>query len=198
MQGIDGITGHARATGHRRTRLAILALPAFVLTSLALLTACTADPEEKAPLCPQAYLRPDAATLTRYNGRGHDLTDLVLNVRLVDVKGACIGQLGKSLVKSHAHVVMLVSRGPAAQGRDVDIQYNVALTHKGKLERHEPHTQHITFPPNVDTVQVTGDEVEFDLQTKRGVGGQDYSIYFVLQLTPAELAANRAALTAGR
>lgn len=193
MQGIDGTTGRPRTTGQAAR---LLATPA--LLSLALLAACAADPEEKAPLCPQAYLRADAANLTRYNGRGHDLTDLVLNVRLVDVKGACVGQLGKSLVKSHVHAVMLVTRGPAAQGRDVDIQYNVALTHKGKLERHEAHTQHITFPPNVDTVQVTSDEVEFDLQTKRGVGGQEYSIYFVLQLTPAELAANRAALAAGR
>jgi hypothetical protein len=43
-------------------------------------------------------------------------------------------------------------------------------------------------------VEVTGDDIAFSFPTKRGLGGPNYKIYFVLELTPDELAANEAAL----
>jgi hypothetical protein len=41
---------------------------------------------------------------------------------------------------------------------------------------------------------VTGQEINYSFTTQRGLTGPNYQIYFVLQLTPAELAANQAAL----
>jgi hypothetical protein len=52
-------------------------------------------------------------------------------------------------------------------------------------------TQHVVFPPNVTTLQVTGEEVPMLLPLTKDVTGPSYSLFFWLDLTPAEVAANR-------
>ena len=47
---------------------------ACAVLALAALAGCENDPDEKAPACPLALTRPDANSLTRYDGRGTDLT----------------------------------------------------------------------------------------------------------------------------
>ena len=47
--------------------------------------------------------------------------------------------------------------------------------------------QHVVFPPNVDSVQVSGQSVDMEFPTDRGLTGQNYTIYFVFELSPAEL-----------
>ena len=173
---------------------ATLAASAAALLGALSLAACTPDPDEQAPQCPLAYLRPDAATLTRYDGRGTDLTNLVLSGRLQNIHGACKGLLGHKKLTAHAHVEMVLTRGPAAQGRDVDVPYNIAVVSKGRVLQKQELVQHVTFPPNVDTVQVAGQDVDMDFPTDRGLTGPNYTIYFVFELTPAELAANQRAL----
>ncbi len=159
--------------------------------ALAGLSACVADPDEKAPPCPNAYLRPDGALLSRYDGRGTDLTDLVLSARMLDIKGTCAGQMGGRSVKAHAHVEMVMTRGPAMQGRTVRVAYNVAVMHQGQVLQKQQLVASVAFPPNVDTVQVRGDEVNFAFPTPGGISAANYTIYFVFELTPAELRANQ-------
>ena len=171
-----------------------LLFAAAASAALLLLTACTPDPEERAPRCPNALLRPDASTLTRYDGRGTDLANLVLSGRLVDIKGACKGLLGHKALTAHAHGEMVLTRGPAATGRDVDVPYIVAVTKDGRPVDRREKLQHVTFPPNVDTVQVTTDDVNFAFPTIRGLGAEKYTIYFLFSLSPEELAANQRAL----
>ena len=168
---------------------------AALAAALLLLTAgCTPDPDEKAPQCPIAQTRPDASTLTRYDGRGTDLSNLVLSGRLTDIKGACKGLLGHKDLTAHAHAEMELTRGPAATSREVDVPYIVGVTKNGQVLDRREKLQHVTFPPNVDTVQVTGDDVNFAFPTTRGLGGEKYTIYFLFSLSPEELAANRRAL----
>jgi hypothetical protein len=179
----------------RFSRLGCHPSAAALTAALLLLTAgCTPDPDEKAPQCPVAQTRPDANTLTRYDGRGTDLANLVLSGRLVDIKGACKGLLGHKALTAHAHAEMELTRGPAATGRDVDVPYIVAVTKDGQPIDRREKMQHVTFPPNVDTVQATTDEVDFAFPTIRGLGGEKYTIYFLFSLSPEELAANRRAL----
>jgi hypothetical protein len=185
------LSGRAGAPGGRAA-----AALAFTVLAIGALTlgGCTVDPEEKAPQCPAAKLLPDASSLTRYNGNGTDLTNLVLSAKLVDVQGACIGLLGHAALSAHAHPEMLLTRGPAATGRDADVPYVVAVTRNNMLLDRKEKVQHVTFPDNVDTVRVTPEDTYFNLPTKRGLGGEKYTIYFLLNLTPAELAANQRAL----
>jgi hypothetical protein len=169
-------------------------LAGLVLAGLLGLAACTPDPDEQAPQCPVAVFPPDAMTLTRYDGHGTDLTNLVLTGRLLNIQGACKGLLGHKKLTARTHVDMELTRGPAAHGRDVDVPYNIAIMRNGQLLQKQQLVQHVTFPPNVDTVRVTGEDVNLAFPTDRGLTGPNYTIYFLFELTPEELAANQQAL----
>lgn len=165
-----------------------LAIPLLATLATA---ACNGNPDETAVECPRPYVLPDAATVARYRGTGRDLSDLVLSVRLIDVQGACAGTLGTHLEGAHAHVVMVVSRGPASQGAQADIPYGLGVVQGGNIRDAARYVQHVVFPPNVNTVQLNGQEIQLKLPTPKGVTGPSYHLYFWLQLTPEELAANR-------
>jgi len=157
-----------------------------------MLGGCGGDPNETAMQCPKPYLLPDASSFTHYDGRGSDISNLVLTARLTDVRGACSGSMGKKQEGAHAHVVMLVTRGPAAHGSDADISYSVGVMRDGEVLDEHSYMQHVVFPSNVDTVQVTGQEIAFLFPTGKAVTGPNYHLYFWLDLAPADLAANRA------
>jgi len=172
-------------------RVGACLLPACLL-SAGLLGGCSGDPEEKAPQCPVPYLLPEASTLTRYSDRGTDLTDLVLTARLLDVKGACGGVLGAKHETAHAHARMVLTRGPASQGNTADVPYSVGVVRQGQILDKRDYVEHVVFPPNVNTVQVEGQEVNFDFPTVKGVSGPSYRVYFFFRLSEGELARNRA------
>ena len=139
---------------------------------------CNADPDEQAVQCPKPYLLPDAASLARYRSTGHDLSDLVLSVRLTDVQGACAGKLGTKLEGAHAHVVLVVTRGPAATGSEADVPYGLGVMRDGRILDEARYVQHVVFPPNVNTVQVTGQELQLKLPTNKYVTLPSYHLYF--------------------
>lgn len=152
---------------------------------------CTADPEETVTDCPKPYLLPDASSVARYNGRGTDLSDLMVSARMVDVQGACTGKVGTKHEGAHAHAVMVVNRGPAFDGSAVDLPYSVGVIRNGQILDEHAYVAHVVFPPNVNAVQVTGQEVKFALPTSKTVAGPSYHLYFWFQLTPQELQVNR-------
>ena len=168
-------------------RLSLLCA-AFLALGLA---GCGGDPDEQAMQCPKPYLLPDAARLSRFNSRGTDVSDLVLTARLTDVQGACSGKLGVRQEGGHVHVVMVVTRGPVAPGPAAEIAYKMGVMRGSQIIEEHAFVQHVTFPPNVNTLQVTGQEIPFTLATSKDVTGEAYHLYFWLDLTPAELAANR-------
>ena len=155
------------------------------------LAGCNADPEEQAVQCPKPYLLPDAARLVRYDSRGTDISDLLLSVRITDVQGACSGKLGVRAEGAHVHAVMVATRGPAATSAEADIPYGVGVTRAGGIIDEKFYTQHVTFPPNVTTLQVTGQEIHMTLPTSKDIAGPSYHLYFFLKLSPEELQANR-------
>ena len=157
------------------------------------LAGCHGDPNEEAVQCPRAYVLPEAATLSRFNGRGTDISDLVLGARLTDVQGACSGKLGVRVEGAHAHVVMVVTRGPVATSDTADIPYKLGVVRDGQILDEHAYVQHVVFPPNVNTLEVTGQEIALSLPTGKDLSGPNYHLYFMLDLTADELAANRRA-----
>ena len=167
----------------------LIHLPVLLLVLAA--AACHADPNEEAVQCPRAYALPEASHVSHFNGRGSDISDLILGVRLTDVQGACSGKLGVREEGAHGHVVMAVTKGPAATGNEADVGYILGVVRDGVILDKAAYVQHVTFPPNVSTLEVTGQEIALKLPTGKGVSGPSYHLYFMLNLTPEELAANR-------
>ena len=107
--------------------------PAFSPSPLCVLVAalfgCGPGRNTFAPECPTARLIPALADVTRYAGPGpaHDVTDLILQARVIAVNGSCrpattSGAAGQGA--GHPSV----QRGPAMQGREADVPVFLAVT----------------------------------------------------------------------
>ncbi len=154
------------------------------------LAACAPGRDQFAPACPQASLLPQAADLTRYrsegNGSGHDLTDLVLQARVVNVNGKCEPGPNEHTLDASVKVTVEVTRGPAATGRTTDVSYFVAVVEGNQILDKKVMSNRVEFPPNVDRVYLTSDPVDMRLPISSDKTGAAYTVVAGLQYTPAE------------
>lgn len=165
--------------------LAVLLLPAA-------LAGCGDSSQARfAPACPQAGIVRDAADLSRYNGGGRDLTDLVLDGRITGVRGACSPGDAKDTTKTTMNVGMELTRGPAARTRAMEVSYFVAVVEGERILDKRVFTLRPEFPPNTDRIRLTGDDIELNLPTTAAKSAAAYRVLVGFQLQPSELAQNR-------
>jgi hypothetical protein len=159
------------------------------------LAGCGPGRNEFAPLCPTPRLIPSLADVTRYAGPGpaHDITDLVLQARVIAVNGSCSAGDDASKLPAQVKVSISIQRGPAMHGRDADVPVFVVVTEGDAVRDKKVFPLHLTFPPNVDRLTITSPEIDMDLPVSPDKSGAAYSIIAGFQLTPEELAANRQA-----
>jgi hypothetical protein len=170
----------------RRLCVSLLLLP---------LLGCEPGRNEFAPLCPSARLIPALADITRYSGPGpaHDITDLVLQGRVVAVNGSCEAGEDASKLPAKVQVSISIQRGPAMKGREADVPVFVAVTEGDAVRDKKVFHVRLMFPSNVDKLTITSPEIDMDLPISPKKSGAAYSIIAGFQLTPAELALNRRA-----
>ncbi|WP_428484105.1 hypothetical protein [Rhodopila sp.] len=178
----------------RRLRsLSRLCLPALLLA----LFGCGLGRNQFAPACPVAQLVPALADLTRYAtagaGGGHDLTDLILQARVVKVNGTCQPTDSKTILDASVQVSISVQRGPAMRGRQADVPVFVAVAEGNDVRDKQMFPVHVVFPPNVDRLTLTSQPIDMGLPVSQNVNGAAYNIISGFQLSPDELAANRQA-----
>lgn len=175
--------------------LSRLRLALRVSAPMLLLFGCGPAKDEFAPQCPSARLIPALADITRNSGPGptHDITDLVLQGRVVAVNGSCSEGETATALPAKVQVSMSFQRGPAMAGREADVPVFLAVTEGNTVRDKKVYPLHLVFPPNVDQMTVTTPEIDMDLPVSSDKTGAAYSIIAGFQLTPAELAANRQA-----
>jgi hypothetical protein len=175
----------------RRLRLALVRI-APVATAVAALAACAPVRDQFPPVCPQASLLPQAADLTRYrpapNGTGQDLTDLILQARVVNVSGKCEPGDNDHTLGASVKVTIELTRGPAAPSRTTDIAYFVAVVEGDQILDKKVLSNRVTFPANVDRIYLTSDPVIMQLAISPDKTGAAYTVMAGLQYTPAEWA----------
>lgn len=147
-------------------------------------------PSDFPPTCPHLALLKDAADMTRFDARGHDVTDVVLDGRLTAVPATCTWG-ARGMVNASLNVTMSVGRGPAATGRDADVPYFVAVSRNGQVVDKQIYTLHAVFPPNLERVTLTSDPVNMVFPDTNAAPASSYQIFVGFQLTPAELDYNR-------
>ena len=160
-----------------------------VLAAL-LLAGCGAKPEQFAPACPELKLLRDAADLTRMRGQGSDLTDLVVNARVVAVPGSC-SEGSKGTVKAMIQVTFEATRGPAAPSRVIELPYLVTVLRGDRIIQQKPYVLPVEFAANVDRARFTGEEIDMVFPVSPEIPASDYRIYVSFRLTADELAFNR-------
>jgi hypothetical protein len=163
-------------------------LPA--LATLLPLAGCGPSRNEFAPACPVAALVPALADLTRFRGDGRDLTDLVVQARIVQVNGQCSPGSEGNLAAS-VSISIAVQRGPGMDGREADVPVFVAVSKGDDVLDKQMLPVHIVFPPNVDRVTMTSKPIDLLLPVDKTVSGPSYRVIAGFQLTPDEVEANR-------
>jgi hypothetical protein len=168
------------------------------LRSLALLAAAAgslgacSQPDVFAPACPQLALLRDGADLTRFAGPGRDITDLVLDAHLAAVPATCHwADKAHTKVEAKLQVAISLGRGPAMNGRTVDVPYFLAASEGANILDKQIFTARAEFPTNTDRVGVTTPEVSMLFPVTPEKSAAAYKITVSFQLTPEELAYNR-------
>lgn len=152
------------------------------------------DANTFAPACPRPAILADAADITRYKpgAVGQDLTDMVLSGRVVGVSGECSPGDKATQLKVSVQVTLELSRGPAATGAQQDVPYFIAVSEGETVLDKKSFTMRATFPSNVEKLRLASDSVEVVLPVSAGKSGVAYAVTAGFQLTPEELARNRA------
>jgi hypothetical protein len=163
---------------------------ALISIGALLLSACSMFQPNSPKPCPRVSLLNDAAKLTRYrDGPGRDLTDVLFEARVHDVKWGCKYADGR--VRVEAMIDIIAQRGPAFAGANAQVPFFVAVIDE---------TQNIiakkTFDSEVefrDGRRRAGvrEEIDQTVFLKQGEHGPEYEIIVGLQVTERQLQQNR-------
>ena len=164
--------------------LSLMLLPLF---------GCGPGRNEFAPVCPSVRLIPALADVTRYasSGPSHDVTDMVVQGRVVGVRGSCTAGDDTSVLPAKVQIAISVLRGPAMRGREADLPVFLAVTEGETVRDKQVFLVHVVFPPNVDRLTMSSPDIDMGLPVTPSVTGASYGIIAGFQLTPDELANNR-------
>jgi hypothetical protein len=170
-------------------RLVPVCLPVLMLP----LFGCGPGRNEFPPVCPEARLVPSLADVTRYagSGGGHDVTDMILQARVLKVDGKCQSSDDKALLPTTVQIGIGILRGPAMRGREADVPVFIAVTEGDDVLDKRIFPVHVAFPPNVDSVTMSSPEITLALPVSKTKTGAAYRIIAGFQLTPDELVANQ-------
>jgi hypothetical protein len=145
--------------------------------------------------CPRIAILADGADLTRFApGAPRDLTTQVLDARIVGFNARCDwASRDRRALGITVTPLFEVERGPAAEGRVVDLPWFVALSDPtdSQVIAREAYTLRVTFPANVQRAQQQGQRVRLTLPLPAGQRAAEYNLRISFQLTPDELALNR-------
>lgn len=174
---------------------------ALLAAALLLPGACSLFGEdEPPPPCPPLVSPDEIDHLTRFDGAGRDLTDVLFRARLREVTGTCAYEDDDTLVESDMLVTFEVERGPALRRLEGDsgsqtasFSYFVAVATAGEPPRiltRQAFDVQVGFEGNRGRLAVT-DEIAPRIPLKPGEDGNDYRIYIGIELNRAELEYNR-------
>lgn len=178
------------ARGQKVMRAAVLGVPLA-------LAACAGSPAPTGPApCPRIAILADGADLTRYRpGAARDLTGMTLDARIAGFDARCdFGGSDRSTLEVRITPRFQAERGPAATGGTAELPWFVVVTDAADTEilTRVAATTRVTFPPNVPRAQGGGQPVQVTMPLTGGRRAGDYTVRVSFQLTPEELALNRA------
>jgi hypothetical protein len=162
------------------------------LALLGLLAACSSPDDKFPPACPSLALVPDAADLSRFDGSGLDVTDLIVRARITAVPAKCEPGDKRGIVRATLHVDADFTRGPGAHAGALSVNYFVALMEGARVLREQDFAFTPSFAANVGRASVHGEDIELLLPVSKTKSAASYRVFVGFRLSPEELAYNRA------
>ena len=166
---------------------------ASVVALLATVSACGPDdPNAFAPDCVPVGILGPAADLSSFAGPSRDLDTLVTRASIAGVQGTCRDAGKGRALATQLSVTIGIMRGPADMARHVTIPYFVAVLHGDRIVAKHALSIEADFPANVDRLALRSAPLDLTLPISRRMSSASYRLEVGLQLTPAQLAYNRA------
>ncbi len=142
--------------------------------------------------CPKVAIVRDLSEVTQFRpGGGRDLTDVVSRAALADFSGNC--EYASDGVTVNVNLFLVAERGPALQGNQASYRYFVAVAKPGE-DRPSSKSEFdatITFEPGKPRAG-SREELAPRIPLPKDVNARDWNIFVGFQLSPEELAFNRA------
>jgi len=149
--------------------------------------------ERPTVVCPRVATPSDTGDLVRFRTpESRDLTDLVVSARITSLSGACTLVNRGAAVQVTVTMGIEATRGPAAQGRTVQVPYFVVLA--GPNEEILTGAEYgltVEFPANVQRARMRGEEIRVTIPVTAERPATAVTVYVGFQLTQQELALNR-------
>jgi hypothetical protein len=166
----------------------------LVLLAL-LLAGCGGGIGTQLPIaCPNPGLLGEGADLTRYRAGGpQDLTGLDYDARLVSINGTCKAGRGERSIDVTMTAGFSVERGPASEGRAVELPWFVAVLDRqtDAILSRQNFTDRVVFGRNETRASVSSAPVSISLPVGANRRAGDYRILVSFQLDEQDLALNR-------
>ncbi len=161
---------------------------ALAILAMAITAGCSSDAP---PLpCPPIVVVRDADQMTRFEGAGRDLTDVIFQADLTGTGVTC--SYDEAAIDVEMLVRIQARRGPADLTNRADLSYFVAISGREQnVIAREEFDVAVRLPSNGAKVSKV-DEVKPRIPLAPGQNGADFRIYVGLQLSPEELEYNRA------
>ena len=174
-------------TTARRFRTAGRSLLLTVIAA-GLLAACASE-EARPPPCPVVVLAKDAGRLTRFQGSGRDLTDILFETTIRNADITC--EYDDDEVETYLRLLFATTRGPADTTRKAEFRYIVAITDREQnILAREEFDLTAEFPGNRTEILLL-DEIDQVIPLAEGKNGADYVVYIALNLSRDEVDYNR-------
>lgn len=142
--------------------------------------------------CPKVNIVRDLQEVTQFrNGGGRDLTDVTSRAALADFSGHC--DYADDGVTVNVNLYLVAERGPALQGNEATYRYFVAVAKPGEespTTKSEFETT-VTFEPG-KARSGSREELAPRIPLPKDANAKDWKIFLGFQLTPDQLAFNRA------
>jgi hypothetical protein len=145
-----------------------------------------------APACPiPSVARAPLAEFTRYRGASHDVRDLIISAKVVDVRGKCEPGDDNATIVAKARAYVEVTRGPAMDGLTYQLPLWIAVTDAEAVRDKTLFALTVEFSRNADHAVAVSPEVEMQLAVTPAKSAAAYGILAGFQITPEEVAAWR-------
>ncbi len=172
--------------------LVVLATAAVGLSACSGLGLGPKDPAEALLACPKVSIIRDLSEVTVLRPGGRDLTDLESRAALADFAGNC--EYTSTGVTVNVNVFLIAERGPAMKSDSAKYQYFVALAKPDdSIVSKVYFDTDVTFPAGQPRAG-SKEELAPKIPLPKDANAKDWKVYLGFQLTPEQLAFNRAQL----
>ncbi len=168
-----------------------LAVPAALGLSV-MVSGCGSSKSAVDRSCPRMVVAPNTETITFFGPGGHDAKDLTVGGRITGGSAHCVPEKAGVAVNAEIH---FYAQRANLQIKDATFPYFLALVDAQQhVLAQEAYQLHVEFNPGESYREIPTEKLTVHLPLRDKTTAGDFALIIGFQLTPEQLAFNRAAM----